>query len=117
MGVYWSTGRNFALFRGGTGLGQGGGPGCEVGAVGGKAELRTATWVARGFHGFGQNQEQEPHHVGYRGVVLGGNLPRLVVELGVDGYSDVSDGSRRFSWFWVLRRWEFALLIACANGG
>jgi hypothetical protein len=110
-GVYWGTGRNFAFFRGGCGLGWGGGSG---GAGGGKAELRTATGVARGFHGFGQNQEQKPHHVGYGGVVLGGNLPRLAIEFGLDGHGDVSDGSHGFGF---LRRGEFALLIVCAKGG
>jgi hypothetical protein len=49
--------------------------------------------VARGCYRFGQGQEQKPYHVGYGGVVVGGNPARLAVELGFDGYGDVSDGS------------------------
>jgi hypothetical protein len=55
--------------------------------------LRPATGVARILHRFGQGQEQKPHHVGYGGIVVGGNPARLAVELGFDGYGDVSDGS------------------------
>jgi len=49
--------------------------------------------IARGLDRFRQNQEQKPYHVGDGGVVVGRNLPRLAVEFGVDGYSDVSDSS------------------------
>jgi hypothetical protein len=55
--------------------------------------LRAAAGVARGLHRFGQDQEQKPYHVGYGGVVVGRNPPRLAVEFGFDGYGDVSDGT------------------------
>ena len=100
-GIYRRTERNFAFSRGGggrvdgrgCGRGQGSGAGSAVGAVGGQAKLRSAAGVARGLHRFGQGNEQEPYHIGYGGVVVGGNPARLAVELGFDGYGDVSDGS------------------------
>src|ERR1039458_2096207 len=97
-GIYRRTGRNFAFFRGGggrvrgRGCGRGRGSGA-VAAVDGQAKLRGAPRVARGLHRVGKGQEQKPHHVGYGGVVVGGNPPRLAVELGFDGYGDVSDGT------------------------
>jgi hypothetical protein len=48
--------------------------------------------VARGLHGFGQDQVQIPHHIGYGCVVSDGNPARLAVEFGVGGNGDVSDG-------------------------
>ena len=97
-GIYRRTGRNFAFFRGGggrvrgRGCGRGRGSGA-VAAVDGQAKLRGAPRVARGLHRVGKGQEQKPHHVGDGGVVVGGNPARLAVELGFDGYGDVSDGS------------------------
>jgi len=98
-GIYRRTGRNFAFFRGGDGRirgrGCGRGRGSGVGSAGGgRAKLGPATGVTRGLHRFGQDQEQKPHHVGYGGVVVGGNPARLAVELGFDGYGDVSDGTQ-----------------------
>src|ERR1039458_707554 len=97
-GIYRRTGRNFAFFRGGggrvRGRGRGRGQGSGAGGTGGgQAELRGAAGVARGLHRVGKGQEQKPHHVGDGGVVVGGNPARLAVELGFDGYGDVSDGS------------------------
>jgi len=97
-GIYRNTGRYFAFYRGGgggkrgRGRGRGRGSG-EVTAVGGQAKLRAATGEARGLHRFGQDQKQKPYHIGYGGVVVGRNLPRLAVEFGIDGYSDVSEDS------------------------
>ena len=91
-GIYRRTGRNFAFFRGGGRGGQGRSSGAGS-AGGGQAKLRPATGVTRGLHRFRQGNEQEPYHVGHGGVVVGGNPARLAVELGFDGYGDVSDGS------------------------
>jgi hypothetical protein len=62
---------------------------------------------------FGQGQEQKPYHIGYGGVVIGSNLPRLTVKLGFDGYGDVSDGSHGAA---LQRLRNFALLVVCAKG-
>jgi len=119
-GVYRRTGRNLSFFRGGVGRERGSvrgrdgergrGAGC---ASGGQAKLRPSAGVARGLDRFRLDQEQKPYHVGYGGVVVGGNLSRLAVEFGVDGYGDVSDGSHGPAF---ERRQEFALLIVCAKG-
>jgi len=85
------------------------GRGCGRGRSGGEgdcpAKLRPTSGVERGLHGFGQGQKQEPYHIGYSGVVFGGNPARLAVELGGDGDGDVSDGSHgpassRISLYW-----------------
>jgi hypothetical protein len=66
--------------------------------------LRPAAGVTRGLHRFGQGQEQKPYHVGDGGVVVGRNPARLAVELGFDGYGDVSDGTHGQA---LLRAQEF----------
>jgi len=123
--VYRRTGRNFAFFRGGggginflvnsgrvrSGDGRRGRGACC--ASGGQGKLRPAAGVARGLHRFRQDKEQKLYYVGYGGVVVGRNLPRLAVEFGFDSYGDVSDGSHGPAF---ERRQEFALLVVCAKG-
>ena len=93
-GSYRRTGRNFADLCGGVRRGCRRGRGSGAGSAGGgQAKLRPATGIAGGLHRFGQDQEQEPYHVGNGGVVVGRNLSRLAVKLGFDSYGDVSDSS------------------------